>query len=233
MQFASVARAGATTQPTTAPADQRLMAHWLSELASQDAAIRESARDHLMHMGRSELPALQQLVAKQRPLAPSQAAGLRQIVQEIYLAGEVYEKDPTHGFLGILMDESAFTTRDLQQPNDNTQIPGVVVADRFAGFCASRSLRDGDVILGTVDPPQVFNSPTDLKFAVSGLEPGSVIQLQVLRHGQVIQIPLTLDSKPTEVDNLNAAEGFRARRAVKFDQYWQQSFAPLLKESLG
>lgn len=222
--------------PTTAPgapADPRLVARWFGELASSDPAVRDAARNRLVRLDRADLPRLQQLVRAAQPLAPSQLAALKPIVQEIYLAGEPYKQNTMMGFLGILMDESALAARDLQQPNDTGQTPGVVVADRFPGFCASRSLHDGDVILGTTNPAQAFNSSTDLKTAITGLEPGTIVHLQVLRHGQVVDVPLTLDCKPADVDSTDTAESFRRERAEKFDQYWREAFAPLLKESVG
>lgn len=234
-----------TTQPTTAPSDVHLISRWFSELASSDAAVRDAARAHLMRLDRADLPILQQLVRRSRPLTPAQAAALRPVVEEIFLAGEPYKKEPTQGFLGIIMDQSGLGARDLQQPNDDAQghrnngvggasvASGVVIADRFPGFCASRSLHDGDVILGTAEPAQAFNSPDDLKFAIGSLQPGAVVRLQVLRHGQVVEVPLRLDCKPAEVDSLEAAESFRRERAEKFEQYWHGTFAPLLKESVG
>jgi len=209
------------------------MAQSLSDLASPDAAVREASQAQLMRLTRPDLQALEGLLERSRPLAPSQAAALRQIVREVYLAGEDYEKDATKGFLGILMDKSALGTRDLQQPSDVVLVPGVVVEDRIPGFCASRMLRDGDIILGTSEPAQVFNSPSDLQFAIAGLEPGSVVRLQVLRQGQLMEVRVTLDSRPLEADGIDSAEGFRDRRTKKFDEYWQANFANLLKQRLG
>ena len=238
--FAAVTRAEPDTQPTThpaapatQPADLAAMSRSFGDLASSDARVRESARLQLMRLHREDLPALRQLVERSRPLAPSQDASLRQIVQEIYLSGEEYEKDSVHGFLGILMDETALGNRDAQMPNDGSAAPGVVVTDRIPGFCAARNLLDGDVILGTTQPVQIFNSPADLKYAIGGLDPGSIVHLQILRHGQVLQVTLTLDSKPIEADTFDAAESFRNRRADKFNDYWQKTFAPLLNEAVG
>ncbi|HSU69784.1 MAG TPA: hypothetical protein VLJ39_23065 [Tepidisphaeraceae bacterium] len=218
--------------PTTRPADPVMMGRWLRDLASPEFVVRDAARTQLMHLSRQDLPALQELVRKVSPLSPPQALALRQIVQEVYLAGEPYDASGNHGFLGILMDEAAMSTRDLQQPNDTGIIPGVVVADRIPGFCASRMLRDGDVILGTVEPAQVFNSSNDLKNVIGSLEPGTLVHLQVLRQGQVIEVPLTLDRRPVEADE-NFAENFRFRRGEKFKEYWRHTFAPLLRESVG
>lgn len=220
------------TQPTTAPADPRQVGQWFNDLASSDAAVRDAARAHLMRLDRADLPALMQLVRRHRPLAPAQAASLRPIVEQIFLTGEPYTKEPLQGFLGIMMEASAFGPRDLQQPNDNGPPSGVVITDRFPGFCAARSLHDGDVVLGTTAPAETFNSPDDLKIAIGRLQPGSLVRLQVLRRGRVIEVPLTLDCKPAEVDS-QGPELFRRARSEKFDQYWRDTFAPLLKESVG
>jgi hypothetical protein len=207
------------------------------DLASTDPATREHARDRLMRLNRNELAELQQVLRRTPRLAPSQIISLRQIVQEVYLAGEPYEPDKeggtAHGFLGIVMDPAALEQHDLQQPNDNGQAPGIVVAGRFSGFCAARMLRDGDVIIGSLGPEKVFNSSESLKDLISGTEPGSTIRLRVLRHGQIIQVPLTLDAKPLDASSYDAAEVFRRERAEKFEDYWRQTFAPLLKESVG
>lgn len=185
-----------------------------------------------MRLDRADLRALENLIRSRRSLSPAQAAALRPIVEEIFLAGEPYNKDVYHGFLGIMMEGSAFGNHDLQQPNDNGPASGVVVTDRLPGFCASRSLHDGDVILGTLEPAQIFNSTDDLKRTIGELQPGSLVRLQVLRRGQVIEVPLKLDCKPADVESVGP-ETFRRMRAEKFDQFWRETFAPLLKESVG
>lgn len=225
------------TQPTTQAADGTMVAQLFGDLASTDPATREHARDRLMRLHRNELADLQQVLRHTSRLAPSQVIALRQIVQEVYLAGEPYEPDKEggaeHGFLGIVMDPGALVQHDLQQPNDNGQAPGIIVAGRFSGFCAARMLRDGDVIIGSLGPDKLFNSADALKDVISGAEPGTLVRLRVLRHGQIIQVPLTLDAKPLEASSYDAAEVFRRERAEKFEEYWRETFAPLLKESVG
>lgn len=232
-----IAHADAAGEPTTRPsADRGSIAGWFSDLASTDPATREHARSRLMRLTRADLPELQQLLQRTSRLAPSQIIALRQIVQEIYLAGEPYDKDTTagveHGFLGITMDSTGSPQQDVQQPNDDGQAPGIVVAGRFSGFGAGRMLRDGDVILASLNPPRVFNSATDLIAVISSSDPGTMIRLKVLRHGQVIIVPVVLDSMPRGLSRENA-DFFRRQRAEKFDEYWRQTFAPLLKESVG
>ncbi|HXE55966.1 MAG TPA: hypothetical protein VN541_23270, partial [Tepidisphaeraceae bacterium] len=137
-----------TTEPATQPVSEDSIAKWFSDLNSADTSARHAACAKLMRLKRTQLTELRDVVEKSRPLAPSQASALRRIVEEVYLAGEPYEKDDTHGFLGILMDTAALSVRDLAGTNEPMETPGVVVADRIPGFCASRTLLDGDMILG-------------------------------------------------------------------------------------
>jgi hypothetical protein len=217
-------------QPATMPAvsGQQISA-WLSDLSSFEYVKRESARIHLMQIGADQLDLLRDQIRKIPRLTPSQAVVLRGIVQEIFLSGDDYERDPSQGFLGILMDFSAFESRDSQQPNDNGQMPGVVVADRIPGFCAARSLRDGDVILGIPQADAAFRTPSELQAAIRGLLPGALVRLQLLRQGKVIEVSLTLDHRPSEATaDALSLERLRARRADKFAHFWQDNFQPLL-----
>ena len=224
------------TRPAAESSGQPSMAKWFSDLASTDPRTREKARDALMCLNRNDLPRLQELLRRTPRLAPSQVIALREIVQEIYLAGEPYAKDTTggveHGFLGITMDQVDSPQQDQQQPNDNGQSPGIIVAGRFSGFGAGRTLHDGDVILGSLDPDKVFNNANALKQAISGADPGVVIRLKVLRHGQIVVVPVVLGSMPKDLTP-ESADSFRRERAERFDEYWRESFAPLLKESVG
>ena len=222
---------GPATQPTTQPADNAAMHKWLADLASADSSVRDSARTKMMTLTRDDLPALQKLVAESRPLAPSQAIAIRQIVQEVYLAGEPYKADENKGFLGILMNDSGSEVRDFDH-GDVHGDPGVVVAERIPGFCASRMLLDGDVILGTTNPRLLFTDSSALKQAIQAVLPGETIHLQVLRNGRVIDVPLTLDPTPAEA-SIPTITGFKLRRAAKFQEYWESTFAPLLREEVG
>lgn len=220
------------TQPAHHQDTDAAVGKWLVDLASPEAAVRDAARVRMMNMSRDQLPALQALVAQSRPLAPSQATALRQIVQEVFLAGEPYDSNGHDGFLGILMDQSLLAVRDFDHGDDSHGEPGVVVAERIPGFCASRMLLDGDVILGTTSPPQVFHNSRDLQLAVQTMMPGETIHLQVLRNGRVTDVALVLDPRPLEVTNENIND-FKLRRAARFNDYWQKTFAPLLKEEVG
>jgi len=194
--------------------------------------VREQARVELMAMPRQQLPLLQRLVQEEQPLAPSQVAVLREIVAQIYLAGEPYETNGRDAFLGITMSLAQMPARPPDvAPGGST---GVVVDGRKVGFGGCRMLRDGDVILGLVDRPNVvFRSPGDLQATIGAMRAGDTVKLQVLRHGQVKQVRITLDARPSERFDVPALDEWVHRRLEKFDQYWQRTFAPLLREDIS
>ena len=223
-------------EPTTLPSEPSKLAgemsRRLADLASPEADVRESARERLMQLRREDLPTFAKQVDAARPLAPAQAAALRQIVQEIYLSGEDYDKEPGHAFLGIMGGGPDYRGQaDIGQPDDGSQPVGVVVFDRIPGFCAARTLLDGDMILGATDPDRAFTSFEELKQTIAGLAPGAIVHLRVLRRGKLIDVPLTLDVKPVaaDADAGWAVQELRDRRAAKFSDYWNRTFAPLLK----
>jgi hypothetical protein len=149
------------------------------DLADSDAGVRESARAALMGLDRRYLPSLQKLVDQQRPLRPSQASVLRQIVTHVYLAGEPYPSDRTAGFLGVRMsatavrldtpDPAAAAAGGEQEGNNNgngnnandgnagsdVAPMGVVILERLPGFVGHRMLLDGDVVVGIDERPDL------------------------------------------------------------------------------
>lgn len=222
-------------EPASRPADagDSTIAKSLDALANPDPQVRLSGRAALMRLNRQDLPELRRAVERARPLLPSQAAALQQIVREVYLAGEKYQREP-QGFLGILMDlGGAALGQDLVPENENgSRSLGVVVADRIPGFCAARRLLDGDVILGLASPFEPFRQSEDLRRIIGGMKPGVTVRLLVLRRGQVVEVPITLDAHPAETMPDNG-ELFRAKREERFAAYWQREFEPLVRRSLG
>jgi hypothetical protein len=230
LALASVARA--EHPPTTRPSMQRMFA----DLADTDERVREAARLGLMRLTRDDLPALGAVVQKARPLRPAQAAALRGIVQEIYLSGEIYKREPGKGFLGVMMDDSATTVTPNWTENESPASAGVIVAERIPGFCAARWLIDGDVILGTMSPFRIFKSAMDLKQTIGPLGAGGTARLLVFRRGQVMEVTLRLDPMPAEMSDTTDTDqrtAFRARRQKKFEDYWNREFEPLFHETVG
>ena len=224
----------AADAPATAPvADvSSAVRRDFAELADRDPAVREQALVSLMGMPRQELPAFERFIERSRPLRPSQAAVLRQIVTQIYLAGEPYETNGHFGFLGIRMLEANVNQTNANPGPDAQPLrTGVVVLDRLPGFSGARFLRNGDVVLGIVEHPELrVAGQVEFMEAIRQLGPGKSVHFEVLRDGQVIKVGITLDARPIEAD---AGTTFDDNRRTKAEEYWQRAFAPLLKETTG
>jgi hypothetical protein len=235
----AAAAPGEGKAPATRPAaDEATVRAWFADLANRDASVREEARTNLMGLPRHELPLIQRLVEEGRPLVPSQVAVLREIVAQVYLAGEPYETNGRDGFLGIMMSRANLT--DLPGEGMPTLATGVVVESRKPGFGGCRMLRDGDVLLGLTDRPEVvFRRTEDLQNAVRLMRAGQTLKLDVLRHGQVRHVAIVLDPRPAVVEAHVAEEGiFKLdewvnQRMDRFNEYWRRAFAPLLKEDIS
>jgi hypothetical protein len=203
-----------------------------ADLDDADAAVREAARLKLMGMPRQDLPAFQKLVQESQPLAPAQAAVLRQIVTHVYLAGEKYDTTNAEGFLGVKMQE---TSVRLPAPDGADQFApavGVVIVERMPGFAGARMLLDGDVVLGVVERPDVRTlGMYEFQMVVKSVTPGTTIHFQVMRQGQVIRVPVAPDPRPFDADGL--MQDLIYRRQRKADEYWEKSFAQVLKEGVS
>ncbi|MDB5322088.1 MAG: hypothetical protein JWN40_3719 [Phycisphaerales bacterium] len=217
-----------TTHPAATQPDRGVPAikQLLAQLAADNYLTRENARVSHMGLKRTELPALRDAVRQYLPLVPSQVTVLREIVTQVYLAGDLYvAEEDGRGFLGVHLPEE----RSLLIVER-----GVVVVSRLPGFCAYRMLQDGDVLLSMADGHGgaiEFGSSDQLKDAVSSAKAGDTIHFEVLRQGQILSIPITLDQKPVNLDKQIAE--FTARRADQANDLWERDFAPLLVETLG
>jgi hypothetical protein len=222
--------------PATVPATQPMQnVAWVKRLVGQLAAdsypIREGARVALMGLKRADLPALREAIKGSLPLEPSQVTVLREIVTQVYLAGDLYSSEEDEpGFLGV---HTPFWGRVEERSRLGVERGGVVVS-RVPGFCAFRMLQDGDVLLsmdagaGTVE----FTSPKHLTDSVKAIKAGQTILFEVLRQGEIVNIPITLDRRPTDGE-IDRIEEFTGRRIDQADELWERDFAPLLSEQVG
>lgn len=220
-------------QPANAEAPElKSMKQWFAELDDADASVRESARVKLMGLRRRDLGAFQKMVRESAPLAPAQAAVLRQIVTHVYLAGEPYDTTGAEGFLGVKMQESNVRLPAADGVEQLAPAVGVVIVERFAGFVGARMLLDGDVILGIVERPDVRTMGMyEFQMVVKSVTPGTTIHFQIMRQGQVIRVPVTPDPRPFEADGLMSDLIYRRQRRA--DEYWERTFAGLVKEGVG
>jgi hypothetical protein len=250
-----------TTLPSQAsakPASEKDVQRWFGDLAASDAAVRDRAYSAMLGMTRPDLPVLRRIIERARPIAPSQRAPLREIVTHVFLSGEPYPAEPKAGFLGLLIptlesvdvhgDDKPDDADDADDPapppgiiniNDVIGIQlmqvaartGVPIEYRIPGFCAFRSLREGDVILSIVRPvPRRLGEWGELSPTVIRFRAGDTVTFEVLRQGKLIEIPIKLDARPL-VANENAwmTEILPAREAAA-DEYWATHFAPLVED---
>jgi hypothetical protein len=232
-----------TTSPSTQPfvvdnlpADSPIRT-WFTELASPDAAVRDKAQTQLMGISRNELGGLRELIADNRPLATAQIAALHDIVTHVFLATETYPLAPDgKSFLGVRW-----------QPADNFSSGplslGVTVEERLPGFPGFQLLREGDMIMGVIISPDTpmeqlrpTPDPMSLQGAVGNAPPNQSILLLVLRQGQRMRISLKLAPKPADLSRDPGdpiIENFLAGRLQRAEQFWQDQFAPLLRQSVS
>jgi hypothetical protein len=209
-----------------AQAQDQVLREYVAQLGSDDSQVRENALDHLMDLKSKDLPALRSAAISQAPLTPGQIAGIRQVVTEVFLAGESYRVDPDSlgGFVGLHWDTGNAESTD-----------GVLVGERLPGFAAYRSLRSGDIIRGFADWPalKVINS-SDVTRIVRSLPPGETVRLEVQRYGRLIVVPIVLDfipaDAPTDPGIVPATieawlRHWLADRSAKAEDFWNREFA--------
>jgi hypothetical protein len=237
--------AAPSRQPGTRPTAGAIARAW-AELTHRDPAVRERARLKLMGMDADQLPDFRKLVAASRPLAPSQAIALHEIVTQVYLAGQTYESSSREGFLGVRLADVNISLRPetVELPNQpfagadlDGDTHGVVIVERMPGFCGARAFQDGDIILAIDERPEVriglMGGFTD---EVKRAGAGRTIHFRVLRQGRVTRVPLTLDVRPADADRANLMDPIRElqdERDRLAREYWDVEFAPLLKETVG
>jgi hypothetical protein len=99
-------------------------------------------------------------------------------------------------------------------------------------------LQNGDVLLSmTLGATTVeFNRSDDLSDSVRAVPAGQTITFEVLRQGEILRLPITLDPRPAGLDLAGYTDWLREfnnRRADAVEEYWWKDFAPLLGEQLG
>ena len=191
--------------------------------------MREHAKIQLMGISRQQLGELARLVEQKRPLAPSQALVLHEIVVQVYLAGEPFDADPTGAaFLGVRYAQTAFLING-QEPEQL----GTVVQERVPGFCAYRYLQDGDVIVGFEElPDRPIRQGDDLRSVISIMRAGDTVHVQIVRGGQKMTVPIKLDGRPIVPPQQSIDDALHIRLQAAED-YWIKTFAALVEEGVS
>jgi hypothetical protein len=230
--------ADSASPPATAPVDeQSILNGALVQLSDRDPAVRQAAREQLMGLSATDLPALRTAIEQLRPLPPGVANALRDIVEHVYLAGENNDGDVNHGFMGITMTNWQSVIAD--DGSDPPEPVGVVVEMRLPGFDGYRMLRDGDIILSIpaegIEPLRV-RSPQTVMATVGNLTAGSRVRLDLIRNGRRLQTTVTLDARPADLgrnaqqQQVNPAD-YRQALEAKAEAFWIARFASVVDDS--
>lgn len=209
------------TAPTTGQ-DVASLERAFADLADADPIVRSDARRTLMGLDGEDLGDLRELVRRSRPIAPEQAAALREIVLHVLLAAVPRDAVAEEGgFLGVRMAQTAPRFDEPEAPVEPSA--GVAVETRILGFDAYRMLEDGD-ILRALDGTAPIASPQDLVNALRGRAAGETVVLTVLRGGRVLEVPVRLAARPDQA----RFDGWQQARLTEARARWTRDFEPLV-----
>jgi hypothetical protein len=230
--------AGPTSQPATTQASQvsapkfipstqarqKAMADWLAALAHPDPRDREEARLSLLTLEREDLPALHKLIEDSRPLSPSQAAAMHDIVVHVYLSGEEYVRS-NKGFLGVKLGASLGAVEGEENEEQAQPIRGAIIVDRIPGFAGFRVFQNGDVVLSIKERPETsIESVLDFQSVIMTSPAGTTLHMEVVRQMRKIEVEITLDARP-DMPELEEELNIREKDG---EEYWTREFAPLV-----
>ncbi len=239
MMFVAAGAFAADETPASAPSTQpSTISKAFEELDQPEPAVRERARHQLMGLRRPELEPLREIVQKNRPLAPAQAAVLREIVVQVFLSDDPYPASDQDGFLGVMLEpvrqDGLFVPDELTGDPSGELGPGVLVRECMPGFAGFRFLRAGDVVRGVLGAQFAPTSTlAELKAAVRSTRPGQILPLQVLRQGQLVEVEVRVSARPREAVDEASMRLLQDRRMSEAEAYWQKSFAPLVEEAMS
>ena len=157
---------------------QKAISRAVSDLADDHPDVRELARQKLLALRRRDLAALRAVVQQRLPLTPAEADPLREIVTHVYLSDESYKSDATKGFVGVIFD--------AEHNEIEPETGGVEILHRMPGFCASRFLQDGDVVLGIGSNPAAMIEVRNYKNMTDEIQrhsAGQTVLFRLLRRG--------------------------------------------------
>ena len=169
--------------------------------------------------------------------------------------GDPYPSYRKSGFLGVLLEPMLSGQGLGLLPDEMVDLGpfsggGVLIRETWPGFAGFRFLRVGDVVIGIgviadaeagravpegrVQPPPA-RPPTvsDLKAAVTATAPGQTLELQVLRQGRVVTIPVSVTHRPPWAQEEITTRQTQSRRLAKAERYWNFAFRPLLADDGG
>jgi hypothetical protein len=254
----SSAQATQPSLTATAAQPQTRIQRWLDDLTDKQSDVRDKARTQLMGLSVDGLGELREAIDRSRPLSPAQAAELHDVVIHAYISANEPDRMPMmrkSGFLGVLLEpvQSGFDMNLVPAPGPGALPPddnhiegaapapdnqpevvfrppgGVLIKETWPGFAGFRFLRVGDVVVGTGgDQPTRAPTVQELRAAVQATAPGRSLDLQVLRQGRIVEIPVNVGPRPAWAEDEATTRQMQSRRLRRAEIYWQFAFAPLL-----
>jgi hypothetical protein len=211
--------------PTSQPVQRiRIL---IAQLNDPDSQKRDEALQELLSFPPDQLPMLRAVVAEARPLTPGQLSLLKQAVRHIYISGARYPVAPNDTpFLGLSWES--------KNPEEWKDLGGVPVARRIPGFAAYQTLREGDVIRGVEELPDVSLQSTEaVGNAVGAFRAGQTIHLLITRNGKPMTVKVLLRNKPLALamDAIGGLDLWLDEQIAAADQYWDNFFGQVLEEN--
>jgi hypothetical protein len=221
-----------TTQPsfpttTTSIPKSQIIAQLDNLFHSTDYKIREQAKYFLMGIHATDLRIVKGWVRENAPLSDDDADLLEPIVKHVYLAYDPYARDPNNSpFLGI---HFLYFQDEPHTPSGEFQ-----VLSRIPGFCAYREFQDGDLILqikpADSEKTKRISTQDQLSSYLLLFRGGDKLIFTVQRMGQVLELPVTLDTRPATIANHSTDPRlFLAMRSSSADHYWEDNFGPFIE----
>jgi hypothetical protein len=221
----SATRPSISLAPTTQ--ERRDQMHsWFAALSNPDPRERDEARQSLLTLERDDLPALHALVEASRPVSPSQAAALHDIVVHVYLSGEDYLKSEK-GFLGVKPADAMATVEGEENEQRAHPLRGTIVLDRVPGFVGFRSFQNGDIIIAIKERPETtLEKASDFTDIIKEQTAGTVLHMEIMRQMRKMVLIIKLDARPPG-DALEVDEAINVMEKAG-EAYWDREFAPLV-----
>ena len=122
----------------------------------------------------------------------------KQVMDELIKHGKV-----TRGFLGLVpqdIDNAMAKAMKLKTTE------GALVGDVTPGSAADKGgVKVGDIITAVND--RKIESSTDLRNVIAGIEPGTTVEIHLIRGGKDMTVSVTLKERPSDEELANEANG--------------------------
>lgn len=207
----------ATSAPAADSLTEKQVLALVRRLEDPSWEVRERATDELKAAGTGAIRLL--AIAYQVHRSPEIRLRIKGVVEHLVMRSEVHKPG---GFLGV--------KQRLATQADDGRIPvgtsGILIVEVLKGTAAERAgLKRRDVIL-QLDDQAITGEAGVVEFTktIGAKEPGTQVELTVLRDGKVMSLQATLGQRPLEYVGPQSASYIRAQE--RFGETWRKRFDP-------